>query len=58
MKCLEDALAALDQGNNPVAKQRLGAFIVEVEKLESSVDCRPAVAASLVAAADAVIAQL
>ena len=36
VKYLEDALAALNQGNKPVAKQQLGAFIVEIQKLGES----------------------
>lgn len=55
---LEDALAALDQGNKPAAKQRLGAFIAEVGTLESGGGLPSSEAARLVAAANAVIAQL
>ncbi|HWS87552.1 MAG TPA: hypothetical protein VN282_11350 [Pyrinomonadaceae bacterium] len=58
VKYLEEALAALNQGNRPAAKQRLEAFIAEVRKLESSGGLPPSEAAALVAAADAVIAQL
>ena len=36
VKSLEDALVALNQGNKPVAKQQLGAFIGKVETLERS----------------------
>lgn len=57
-KFLEDALVALNQGSNPVAKQQLQAFVVEVEKLESQGGLPSAEAASLVAAANAVIGQL
>ncbi len=58
VKYLEDALLALKQGNNPDAKQQLQAFVVEVEKLESQGGLPSSAAASLVTAANAVIAQL
>ena len=58
VKYLEDALVALNQGNKPVAKQQLGAFVAEVEKLESQGGLPSSAAAPLVAAANAVIAQL
>ena len=58
VKYLEDALLALKQGNNAVAKQHLQAFVVEVEKLESQGGLPSSAAASLVTAANAVIAQL
>ena len=53
-----NALVALNQGNNLVAKQQLEAFVVEVEKLESQGGLPSSEVASLVAAANAVIAQL
>ena len=55
---LEDSLAALNQGNNTIAKQQLAEFVVEVEKLESQGGLPPADAAALVTMANAVIAQL
>lgn len=58
VKYLEDALAALKQGNNPAAKQQLSAFVAEVETLESGGGLPSPEAASLAAAADALIAQL
>ena len=58
VKYLEDALVALNQGNKPLAKQQLGAFITEVQKLESSGALPSTEAAQLVTAANAVIAQL
>lgn len=58
VKYLEDALAALNQANNPLAKQQLGAFITEVEKLESQGGLPSSEAAALVAAANAVSGQL
>lgn len=57
-KHLEDALAALNQGNKPVAKQHLGAFIVAVETLESQGGLPSSEAKALVTATNAVIAQL
>ena len=58
VKYLEEALIALNQGNKPSAKQQLGAFITEVQKLESQGGLPTSEAASLVTAANAVIAQL
>lgn len=58
VKSLEGALAALDQGDNAAAKQQLGAFVAEVNKLEGGGGLPSSEAARLVAAADAVIAQL
>ncbi|HEX7315624.1 MAG TPA: hypothetical protein VF297_17020 [Pyrinomonadaceae bacterium] len=57
-KYMEDSLAALNQGNNPAAKQQLGAFITEVEKLKSQGGLPSAEAAQLVSATNAVVAQL
>ena len=55
---LEDALAALNQGNNQIAKQQLTDFVVEVQKLESQGGLPSSDAATLVTMANAVIAQL
>jgi hypothetical protein len=55
---LEDALVALTQGNKPVAKQQLGAFITAVETLASQGGLPSAEAKLLVTASNAVIAQL
>lgn len=55
---LEDALAALNQGNNQNAKQQLNDFVVEVQKLESQGGLPAADAAALVTMANALIAQL
>jgi hypothetical protein len=58
VKHLEAALAALDRGNNVVAEQQLEVFIAEVGTLESRGALSSAEAAALVAAANAVLAQL
>jgi hypothetical protein len=55
---LEAAFAALDRGSNPVAERHLEAFVTEVGTLESRGGLSFAEAAGLVAAANAVIAQL
>ena len=55
---LEDALVALKQGNNPVAKQHLGTFTTGVESLASQGGLPSTEAKLLVAAANDVIAQL
>lgn len=55
MKHLEDALVALNQGNNPVAKQQLEAFVTEVQTQGGLPSTE---AKLLVTAANAVIAQL
>ena len=58
VKYLEDALVALNQGNKPVAKQKLGSFITEVETLASQGRLPSSEAKSLVAMTNSVIAQL
>jgi hypothetical protein len=58
VKYLEDALVALNQGNKPVAKQKLEAFNAEVGTLASQGGLPSSEAKLLVAAANAVIAQL
>jgi hypothetical protein len=58
VKHLEDALAALNQVNKPVAKQHLEAFIAAVESLESQGGLPSSEAKVLVTATNAVIAQL
>jgi hypothetical protein len=58
VKHLEAALGALDQGRDRVAEQNLEAFIAEVGTLESRGALSSSEAAALVAAANAVIAQL
>ncbi len=55
---LEAALAALDQGSNPVAEQSLEAFVAEVGTLESRGALSSSEGATLVAAANAVLTQL
>lgn len=58
VKYLEESLIALNQGNKPSAKLQLEAFVTEVQKLESQGGLPASDAASLVTAANAVIAQL
>ena len=58
VKYLEDALVALNQGDKPVAKQQLGAFVTAVETLASQGGLPSTEAKLLVAAANDLIAQL
>lgn len=58
VKYLEEALVALNQGNKPVAKQQLAAFVTAVETLANQGGLPSSEAKALVAAANDLIAQL